>query len=260
MDFSTDIRAKEASDNNSRKKDAKQNAEKSLQSEEVRANLIRKIDDGGSLGRRLDRELRRTESTGRISNWLANQTTKAELSVGVQRQQAFDELVSSVSQAIESPVAAPFGGLTKSKPEIPSGVASVEKMAWDIYAVDSEGETFTLKVRGGTISGILPENWDDEFTASKDTLYYGIVTVKTDGQFINGAEINISTSLPQYSETTENSAPDEADFVFGLFKDGVNINTSGGRDISVRVQNVFATERTGGSFGTPAYNLWYRIQ
>jgi hypothetical protein len=261
MEFSSNIRANEVDARNKERREQKGLASSILSTQSGQEALLQSMARGGPLGRKIAREIKRFQSSGRISGWLADQTINSAIQSSRNTKTNIDENGSiQIGSPINFETIEPFNGLQKFKPEIPSTATELDLKPWDIYVKKKENDTYTLKVRGGTISGILPENWDDEFTASKDTLCYGIVTVKTDGQFINGAEINVSTSLPQYSQTTENSAPDEADFVFGLFENGININTSGGRDISARVQNVFATERTGGSFGTPAYNLWYRIQ
>lgn len=136
----------------------------------------------------------------------------------------------------------------------------VTPMPWDIYVEDFGGENqYKLKVRPGTLSGILPLNWDDEFEASGDDLYYGIAKVKTDGQYINGLTIEIGKKQPKFQEAVKFGLASEIDILFGLFKDGASYNVTGGTNIDVSGKNVLSLFNSA-DIGFPAYDLYFRLQ
>jgi len=72
---------------NLERKQQRAEASKALESKNV--NLQEVARQGGSLGRKIEREVRRFEATGRVSNWLAGETAKAEAAQNAAQQSGF---------------------------------------------------------------------------------------------------------------------------------------------------------------------------
>jgi hypothetical protein len=70
------------------RKQQRAEASKALESKNV--NLQEVARQGGSLGRKIEREVRRFEATGRVSNWLAGETSKAEAAQAAAQQSGFN--------------------------------------------------------------------------------------------------------------------------------------------------------------------------
>lgn len=142
---------------------------------------------------------------------------------------------------------------------IKGGGASASPQPWDIYVVDSDENTFTVKVRPGTIAGILPSNWDEEFSCSKDQLYYGKVVVTTDGKNVTSATIEIDQTAPTQQDTLEFAVDSEAQFLFGLFEnEGFRTTTSGNISAFPSLQ-LTTSKNPPAAPGESPYVLWYRL-
>jgi hypothetical protein len=130
---------------------------------------------------------------------------------------------------------------------------------WDIYIVSSEDDQYTVKVRPGTVAGILPSNWDDEFTCSKDELYYAKANVTTDGLDVTAVSIVIDTAPPATQEAQQFAIDTEVEILFGLFENQGFRTTSEG-DISAVPTRVFTTTKDPAAApGESPYVLWYKL-
>jgi len=143
---------------------------------------------------------------------------------------------------------------------IKQGGAIAQRNPWDIYVESSEEDTYTLKVQPGTLGGVLASNWEAEFEASGNGLFYGIAKVTTDGTYITGVTISISDEEPQFQEATEWGLPDTVDILFGLFKDGQSYNVTGGKNVDVYGKNVMITTNEATELGDSVYTLWFKLQ
>jgi hypothetical protein len=143
---------------------------------------------------------------------------------------------------------------------IKQGGAPAQDFPWEIYVTDSEEESYTVKVRPGTVAGILPSNWDDEFTCNKDELYYGKAKATTDGRNVTAVEIVIDSTPPQEQEANEFAVDAEVEFLFGLFENtGFRITTQG--NISASPSLVLTTTKDPAAEpGESPYVFWYRLQ
>jgi len=143
------------------------------------------------------------------------------------------------------------------------GGKGVRTMPWDITIEEAEGEddniTYTLKVQPGLIAGVLPDNYEDEFSANSDDLYYGIVKVTTDGEFITGAEIAITTEPPDQQTPQKFGIASQIDVLFGLFFEGQSKNLVVG-EIKVRATNVLAVPAETPTVGSPPFDVYYLLQ
>jgi len=142
-----------------------------------------------------------------------------------------------------------------------SGSASTRRPPWTIYITESDESSYTVRVQPGTISRILPSNWDDEWTISSESLGYAVVNIETDGQFIIGAEIDIITSEPTQQTPQKFGLENNIQILFGLFQEGVSFNLTDGADIDVSAQAVLATSADPPAApGESPYDIYFKLE
>lgn len=228
------------------------------------------LKQGGSVGRRLEREIRRFQQTGRVSSWLAGETLKAESAQNAAQQSAFRQQVVDVITtslpSIQIGQSNSYIPPLSLKPiiEAEGGVSAAAAHPWDIIPAidqssDPESPNYILRVRAGTIAGILPENWDDEFYCNRDTLYYGIVTCTTDGRNVTSATIDIRTTPPAMQETLEFSVDSPVEFLFGLFENQPFRTTSEGNISAYPTLQIITSKDPPADAGESPFILWYRL-
>jgi hypothetical protein len=97
------------------------------------------------------------------------------------------------------------------------------RQPWDLIArVDPEDENppYLVRVQPGTLNGILPSNWDDEFECAGTGLHYAKAVIATDGEAIAGVTIEIDTSPPAIQAPVEFGIASTIEYLFGLFAEG----------------------------------------
>jgi len=87
---------------------------------------------------------------------------------------------------------------------------------WDVNIIG----TNKLKVAPGLLCGILPSNWDQEFTFSGTGLVYAVAKIKTDGTAINDVQIAISGTAPAQQKPEKWKLPASVDYLFALINEG----------------------------------------
>jgi hypothetical protein len=115
------------------------------------------------------------------------------------------------------------------------GGGGFRRQPWDIVArkdPDSE-EQYLLTVRPGIINGILPTNWEDEFTAADSGLYYGKIIIATDNFSITGVTIDIDTEPPALQTPQKFEVETEVEYLFGIFGEGQSYNLVGSGNLLV---------------------------
>jgi len=99
---------------------------------------------------------------------------------------------------------------------------------WDIIGLVGVGtpnaqgkfSSWKAKVAPGLLCGILPSNWDSEFTFSGTSLAYAVAKIQTDGTAINSVEINISATAPANQKPEKWKLPASVDYLFALINEG----------------------------------------
>jgi hypothetical protein len=139
-------------------------------------------------------------------------------------------------------VVAPQSGGTASTPATPQ--------PWDLLArpdpdADPEDETppYLVRVRPGTLNGILPTNWDEEFTCAAEGLHYAKAIVATDGEAITGVTIEIDTSAPSVQEPAEFGIENPVEYLFGLFLEGTVYRVIGAGHIAISPKLWLTTQK-----------------
>lgn len=243
MAFSSDERVQQNAERNAQRKSSREQATELLTTEEKQKEIIDKIGEGGVVGRRLQREVRKYAATGRVSSWLAGQVLE-DKTKGQPRYDSTSErsLVSTQQPIVSLPQAPAFDGLQKKKPVIDAGESAEITKAWDIYVVNSTNNSYTVKVRPSTVSNILPENWDDTFICNATNLYYGKVIIQTDGISIIKVEIDVTTSEPAFQQSRLYEVQSPVEIPFGMFIGGQSFNLTNGGDIPAQPKMVFASQ------------------
>jgi hypothetical protein len=113
--------------------------------------------------------------------------------------------------------------------KLPQGGSSTPATVqpWDLQArvdpdADPEDENppYILRVRPGTLNGILPSNWDIEEEVAGTGLFYAKAVIATDGDSITGVTIEIDDNPPAMQEPQLFGIQDPIEYLFGLFAEG----------------------------------------
>ena len=103
----------------------------------------------------------------------------------------------------------------------PGGGGSAE-FPWDIKvsgvpppADDGTYSSYKAIIVPGLIGGILPSNYDDEFTVNSGVTY-GIVECTTNGEAVTSATISFNSTFPTPESATADKAPTSFKVCFGM--------------------------------------------
>jgi len=147
-------RVQQQSLKNSERRTERETAIQSITSGSV--NLQEIARQGGALGRRIEREIRRFEQTGQVSGWLAGETIKAEAAQNAAQQSAFRQAVVDVVSTSQNPlelnVGIPFASLHK-EPKIPELASRVACNSLGLYFKTDSNNNKTLWITGGIVNG-----------------------------------------------------------------------------------------------------------
>ena len=121
---------------------------------------------------------------------------------------------------------------------------------WDLLAqvdpdADPEDENppYLVRVRPGTLNGILPTNWDIEEEVSGTALIYAKAVVATDGEGITGVTIVINGTAPTVQAPQEFGVANPVEYLFGLFLAGATYRVIGAGHITISPKLWLTTER-----------------
>jgi hypothetical protein len=121
---------------------------------------------------------------------------------------------------------------------------------WDLLAqVDPDADPedpnppYLVRVRPGTLNGILPTNWDIEEECAGTGLFYAKAVVATDGEAITGVTIEIDGTPPTVQEPVEFGIANPVEYLFGLFLEGSVYRVIGAGHITISPKLWLTTER-----------------
>jgi hypothetical protein len=138
-------------------------------------------------------------------------------------------------------------------------------LPWDIYIkkVEGDGEevpyVWTLGVQPGTITFILPSNWDSEFTAQEGDLLYGIANITTDGNAITSLSISMQDEYPEPQTYEKFAVAEEIKVPFGLFIDGSSFNLFGASQFFYPRLRLVTSADPAAEPGQSPFDLWYEL-
>lgn len=146
----------------------------------------------------------------------------------------------------------------------PSGDSSTPAIPqpWDLTATqdpDNENQ-YLVRVRPGTLNGILPTNWDDEFTCASTGLHYAKAVIATDGEALTSVAIAIDTSAPTVQEPQEFGIETTVEYLFGLFAEGQVYRPIGAGHIILPTRTWLVTSASpAASPGESPYDIFYQL-
>jgi hypothetical protein len=144
------------------------------------------------------------------------------------------------------------------------GGGGAARQPWDLIArrdpeSDPENPSYLVKVYPGTISNVLADNWDTEYTANEGTVYFGKAVVSTDSQDITGVTVVFDAQEPTFSSPAEFSTPGNVEILFGLFLDGKSYRTIGEGSPVYRPRPWLTQPANGAGPGDLPYTIYYTL-
>jgi hypothetical protein len=101
------------------------------------------------------------------------------------------------------------------------------RQPWDLIArvdpdanPEDENPPYLVRVQPGTLNGILPSNWGEEFECAGTGLHYAKAVIATDGEAITGVTIEIDDTPPDTQQPVKFGIEAEIEYLFGLFAEG----------------------------------------
>jgi hypothetical protein len=138
---------------------------------------------------------------------------------------------------------------------------------WDLIAqvdpdADPEDENppYLVRVRPGTLNGILPTNWDIEEECAATGLFYAKAVIATDGEAITGVTIEIDASPPAVQEPVEFGIAASVEYLFGLFSEGAVYRVIGAGQIVLPTRTWLVTSADPvAAPGESPYDIYYLL-
>lgn len=137
---------------------------------------------------------------------------------------------------------------------------------WDLVAqVDPEAKPednnppYLVRVRPGTLNGILPNNWDIEQKCAGTGLFYAKAVIATDGEAITGVTIKIDASEPAVQQPVEFGIASSVEYLFGLFSQGAVYRVIGAGHIVLPTRTWLVTANLVASPGESPYKIYYLL-
>ena len=121
------------------------------------------------------------------------------------------------------------------------GGATAALEPWDIIELagvgtpNSQGKfaNYKARVMPGLLCGILPSNWDAEFSFSGTGIVYAVAKIQTDGTAINALEIAITSTAPAQQTPEKWKLPTSVDYLFAVIFEGSVKRTIGAGNINI---------------------------
>jgi hypothetical protein len=139
---------------------------------------------------------------------------------------------------------------------------------WDLVAqVDPDAAPenpnppYLVRVRPGTLNGILPTNWDIEQKCAGTGLFYAKAVIATDGEAITGVTIVINGTAPAVQQPVEFGIASSVEYLFGLFSEGQAYRVIGaGHIVLLPEQWLVVSADPPAAPGESPYEIYYRLQ
>ena len=143
------------------------------------------------------------------------------------------------------------------------GATAAVSQPWDLIARTSESNPnqYIVTVRPGTLNGILPSNWDEEFTCANTGIYYAKAVVATDGLSVTGVTLEIDTNAPSAQDPQPFGVEASIDYLFGLFSEGQVYRVIGSGHINLVPEQWLTKDKSfPADAGELPYEIFYRLQ
>jgi hypothetical protein len=155
-------------------------------------------------------------------------------------------------------------GLAASLPR--GGTTPATPQPWDIIATpdpdadpEDENPPYILRVRPGTLNGILPSNWDIEEEIAGTGLFYAKAVIATDGEAVTGVTIEIDGTPPAIQEPVEFGVQTNIEYLFGLFTEGTAWRVIGSGQIQLSPRAWLVGDAVNPEPGVSPYTIYYYL-
>ena len=164
---------------------------------------------GGALGKKLEREIRQFQQTGRVSSWLSGETLKSEAAQNAAQQSSFSNTPRLPPSRQETSIPlANTNNTTKfgPKPELRDAVGKSDCVGLVLYAKTISTDnvaTTQVWISAGTVAGVLPSGFDPaegKFIAS-DGSGYVWAEVNIDGTTGDIVSVDVNGGGPTPNNT-----------------------------------------------------------
>ncbi len=140
----------------------------------------------------------------------------------------------------------------------------ITRQPWDLIAQvdpesDQENPSYLINVRPGTVAGLLPTNWDEQFSCDSETLYYAKALITTDGRDVTQAEIAVDQTPPSEQESVQFGVQAEVEILFGLFFNTAYRTIANGHIQAQPEAYITTTASPAALPGEIPYTIWYKI-
>ena len=150
-------------------------------------------------------------------------------------------------------------------PQASGGGTPAITQPWDLVAIvdpdadpEAENPPYLVRVRPGTLNGILPTNWDIEEECAGTGLFYAKAVIATDGEAITGVTIEIDSTAPTLQQPVEFGIASSIEYLFGLFSEGAVYRVIGAGHIVLPTRTWLVTSAApAASPGESPYDIYY---
>jgi hypothetical protein len=137
---------------------------------------------------------------------------------------------------------------------------------WDLIATpdpdadpEDENPPYILRVRPGTLNGILPSNWDIEEEVAGTGLFYAKAVIATDGEAVTGVTIEIDDTPPAIQEPVQFGIETNIEYLFGLFTEGTAWRVIGSGQIQLSPRAWLVGDAVNPEPGVSPYTIYYYL-
>jgi hypothetical protein len=243
----------------SERKQQREAATTALQSGNV--NLQEIARQGGSLGRRIEREVRRFEATGRVSSWLAGETLKAETVQNAAQQSAFRQTVVDVISTAQIPIelgpTQPLFTPLREKMQLgldTEGGGGVSH-PFKIFSIQEDGQQI-VTINAGTINGIIAGNWESFFNVPSNEVRYVVLKCTTNGLIVTSSTLAIQGEPPDSPSVQKWALAGAFDVLIGAVR-GASVKQVVFNNLAATGVKRLTTEKTQIAFQQLPYDNWY---
>jgi hypothetical protein len=211
MEFSTDIRSEDLAQKNTERRENEKRAKEILSTDSGLSAMADMASEGGPVGRRVEREIRRYETSGRISGWLSNQALKSEIKREIPTQNTTALGTASSSQlSFQTPKTRAQYGSIKYKPEVAvAGGGGGDCVGLQLVR-KTIGGSVQVWVTAGSIAGKLPNLMDPidgiSIAFSGEGIVYGRIEIDEISGEVKEADMITRTSQPEDTGTLFHTA------------------------------------------------------
>jgi hypothetical protein len=119
-----------------------------------------------------------------------------------------------------------------------------------------DGENIFFKVDLGSVSGMIADNWDDEFAAPSSGWEFLVVTLTAQNGGVTGLTMSLDSEAPSGQSVSQGAPPEEYSFPVTVISAGKYLPIWQS-NLSAAPAEAFLESRTGTAPGEEPFTRWY---